>query len=335
MSSPIWRVYARSLALPARTLALPARQRHPTLLMTYSIVALDRDTGELGVAVQSRWLASGAIVAWARPRVGAVATQSFVDARYGYSGLDLLAAGRTPEAALAELVAADADPGVRQVAMIDATGRVAAHTGSDCVAAAGHLTIHGVSVQANMMERMTVWPAMLEAYRRADGDLADRLLAALRAAESEGGDVRGRQSAGLLVVPGTPDAKPWDVRFDVRVDDHRNPLGELDRLLSVSRAYEALDEALEALAVGEVTAAAAFAERAATLAPEDDQIRLWQAITVFDAGDEARGRSLYQSARVVEPRAGEHLRRFAAAGQLPGREGLVTRLIAEADSRSG
>ncbi len=301
--------------------------------MTYSIVALDRDTGELGVAVQSRWLASGSVVPWARPGVGAVATQSFVDARYGYMGLDLMAAGRSPEAALAELVAADPDPGIRQVGMIDATGRTAAHTGSECVGAAGHLAISGVSVQANMMERTTVWPAMLEAYGQAEGDLADRLLAALRAAESEGGDVRGRQSAGLVVVPGRPDAKAWDVRFDARVDDDRDPLGELARLLSVSRAYEALDEALEALAVGEVDAAAAFAERAAALAPDDDQIRLWHALTVFDAGDETRGRHLYRSALAIEPRAGEHLRRFAAAGQLPGRERLVTRLVAERDTR--
>ncbi|HLE44055.1 MAG TPA: DUF1028 domain-containing protein [Methylomirabilota bacterium] len=294
--------------------------------MTYSIVALDAETGELGVAVQSRWLAAGAIVSWARPGVGAIATQSFVDARYGYAGIDLLAAGQTPERTLAELVAADSDPGVRQVGIVDATGRSAAHTGSDCVAAAGHLVAPGVTVQANMMERETVWPAMLAAYRNADGDLTDRLLAALRAAEAEGGDVRGRQSAGLLVVPGTPGAHPWEVRFDVRVDDTRKPLDELERLVTISRAYEALEDAMEALAVGESSAAAAFAEQAAALAPDDDQIRLWQALTAFDEGDEARGRSLYRSALAVEPRAGEHLRRFAAAGQLPGRERLVARL---------
>ncbi len=294
--------------------------------MTYSIVALDEATGELGVAVQSRWLAAGAIVSWARPGVGAIATQSFVDARYGFAGIDLLAAGRTPELALAELLAADPDPGVRQVGIVDATGRSAAHTGSDCVAAAGHLVAPGVTVQANMMERETVWPAMLAAYRAADGDLADRLLAALGAAEAEGGDVRGRQSAGLLVVPGSPGAHPWEVRFDVRVDDTRTPLDELERLVAVSRAYEALDDAIEALAVGEPSAAAEFAERAASLAPDDDQIRLWQALTVFDAGDETRGRSLYRSVLAIEPRAGEHLRRFAAAGQLPGRESLVARL---------
>jgi len=308
-------------------LAIPDPTRHPVRRpMTYSIVALDERTGELGVAVQSRWLASGSVVPWARPGIGAIATQSFVDARYGYHGIELLAAGRTPAGALAELLAADPDPGVRQVGIVDVAGRTAAHTGVDCVAAAGHLTGTGVTVQANMMERATVWPAMLAAYEVAPGDLADRLVAALRAAEAEGGDVRGRQSAALVVVPGRPGAQPWEMRFDVRVDDARTPLDELDRLLIVNRAYEALDNAFEALAVGERSAALAFVQRAAELAPDDDQIRLWQALAVFDSGDETRGRRLYRSALEVEPRAGEHLRRFLAAGQLPGSERLVARL---------
>ena len=294
--------------------------------MTYSIVARDERTGELGVAVQSRWPATGAVVPWARPGVGAVATQSFVDARYGPAGLDLVGAGLPPEAALARLLAEDPDPGIRQVGIVDAVGRTAVHTGADCVSAAGHVTAPGVTVQANMMERATVWPAMLAAYEDAAGDLADRLMAALRAAEAEGGDVRGRQSAAILVVPGRASARPWDRRFDVRVDDARAPLDELERLLTIARAYEALDEGLEAVAVGEQTAALALIERAAALAPEDDQLRLWLAVVVFESGDEDRGRSLYRSALAVEPRSGEHLRRFAAAGQLPGMERLVTML---------
>jgi uncharacterized Ntn-hydrolase superfamily protein len=294
--------------------------------VTYSIVALDERTGELGVAVQTRWLAVGALVPWLRPGVGAIATQSFVDTRYGFSGIELLAAGRSAQDALSELIAADRDPGVRQVGIVDAAGRSAAHTGAECVVAAGHLTGRGVSVQANMMERPTVWPAMLAAYEGSTGDLADRLVTALRAAEGEGGDVRGRQSAALVVVPGRPDAHPWDIRFDIRVDDARAPLDELERLLALNRAYEALDAAFEALAVGETSAALAFFEQAASLAPDDDQVRLWQSLAVFDSGDEERGRRLYRSALEAEPRAGEHLRRFLAAGQLPGRERLVARL---------
>lgn len=304
-------------------------------MVTYSIVAHDEATGELGVAVQTRWFATGSVVPWARPGVGAIASQSFVDARYGHIGLELLAAGQTPEAALATLLAADTDPGVRQVGIVDAAGRTAAHTGAECVAAAGHLTGRHVTVQANMMERPTVWPAMLDAYEEASGDLADRMLAALRAAEVEGGDVRGRQSAALLVVPGRHGAQPWETRFDLRVDDSRAPLDELERLLAVARAYEALDEGLEAVAVGELTAALALIERAAALAPEDDQLRLWLAVAVFESGDEDRGRSLYRSALAVEPRAGEHLRRFVAAGQLPGRERLVEMLTREPRRPSG
>ena len=297
--------------------------------MTYSIVACDELTGELGAAVQTRWLAVGSVVPWVRPGVGAIATQSFVEPRYGYEGLRLLADGRSPAETLAELLGADRDPGVRQVGIVDAAGRTAAHTGADCVAAAGHAMAPGVSVQANMMERPTVWPAMLRAFQEGDGDLADRLMAALRAAESEGGDVRGRQSAAMVVVPGRADAKPWDIRFDLRADDARAPLDELGRLLALNRGYEALDRAIEATAAGERTAALAFFEEAVAHAPGDDQLVLWLSLAVFDSGDEARGRRLYREALAAEPRSGEHLRRFVAAGQLPGAERLVAALTAE------
>jgi uncharacterized Ntn-hydrolase superfamily protein len=295
--------------------------------MTYSIVALDQQTGELGVAVQTRWLAAGAGVLWARPGVGAIATQSFTDPRYGHAGLELLATGRPAGDVLAALLATDPDPGVRQVGIVDATGRTAAHTGDGCVAQAGHLAGPGVTVQANMMERATVWPAMLAAFEATSGDLAGRLVGALRAAEAEGGDVRGRQSAALLVVPGDEGAMPWSTRFDLRVDDAAAPLDELERLLQLARGYEAFELAFAALDAGERTAALAFFEQAAALAPDDDQIRLWLALAVFDSGDEMRGRRLYRSSLAVEPRSGEHLRRFVAAGQLPGSERLVEALV--------
>lgn len=295
--------------------------------MTYSIVAFDPVTGELGAAVQSRWFAAGAVVPWLRPGVGAIASQSFADPRYGYEGIELLAGGLAPETVLERLVAADPSPAVRQVGIVDARGHTAAWTGDRCVEAAGHLTAENVSVQANMMERATVWPAMLAAYATAEGDLADRLLAALRAAEGEGGDVRGRQAAGLVIVPGGPDRPPWTTRFDVRIDDSPTPLDELARLLRVARAYEAYGDASDAAAAGRIEEALPLIAKAAALAPDDDQIRLWQALFVFAAGDEARGRDLYRSAAAAEPRAPEHLRRFAAAGHLPGLEDVVARLI--------
>ena len=207
--------------------------------MTYSIVARDPTTGELGVAVQTRWPNVGETVPWAEPGVGAVATQSFSEKSYGPLGLERMRAGSSAPDALAALLADDQGRDVRQVGMVDSSGRAAAYTGARCVFAAGHITAANLSVQANMMERATVWPAMVEAYQTTAGPLADRMLAALRAAEAEGGDVRGRQSAALLVVPGSGPA--WATTYDLRVEDDRAPLDELDRLLRLARAYEAFD----------------------------------------------------------------------------------------------
>ena len=193
----------------------------PPARATYSIVARDPDTGQLGVAVQSHWFSVGALVPWAEAGVGAVATQSLVDPSYGPLGLDLMRAGRSAPQSLEGLLVADAHPEIRQVAMIDADGDVAAHTGTNCIPHAGHVTGEDFSVQANLMDRDTVPEAMATAFRRADGDLAARMLAALRAAQDEGGDIRGEQSAALLVVSGTPTGRPWsDVVVDLRVEDH-------------------------------------------------------------------------------------------------------------------
>jgi len=286
--------------------------------VTYSIVARDERTGELGGAVQTRWFNVGSGVLWAESGVGAIATQSWGEPAYGANGLERLRAGEAPAAALAAMLAADPGEATRQVGIVDGAGRTAAHTGSRCVAAAGHVTADGVSVQANMMERATVWPAMLDAFTAADGPLADRLMAALLAAEAEGGDVRGRQSAALLVVPGGRDARPWSRTYDLRVEDHRAPLDELARLLRVARAYEAFDDASDLAAAGELTRALEASERAIALAPDDDQILLWHA-TILATNDRlADARDAYRRAAATEPRAGEHLRRFAAAGHLPG-----------------
>ena len=200
--------------------------------MTYSIVARDPQTGDLGVAVQSHWFSVGSGVTWAESGVGAIATQSFAEPAYGPRGLALLRLGVDPVTALAALTGADADQGRRQVAFVDAGGRVAVHTGDQCIEAAGHVTAGGVSCQANMMRGPEVWPAMLDAYQASDGDLADRLMAALDAAEAAGGDIRGRQSAAMLIVKATGSGQPWQDRIvDLRVDDAPDPLGELRRLL--------------------------------------------------------------------------------------------------------
>lgn len=289
--------------------------------MTYSIVARDPATGELGVAVQTRWFNVGETVPWAEPGVGAVATQSFAEKSYGPLGLARMRDGTSAPDALEALLADDPDREVRQVGMVDASGRSAAFTGERCVAAAGHLTFENLSVQANMMERPTVWPAMAEAYRSTEGHLADRLIAALRAAEAEGGDVRGRQAAALLVVPASGPA--WTTRYDLRVEDHRAPLDELARLLRLARAYEAFDRSEAPAMAGDLQAAAAAMDEAHALAPDDDQITLWAALSVAGAGRMVEARQLFAEARRVEPRAGEHLRQFLAAGHLPPGVGPV------------
>lgn len=297
--------------------------------MTYSIVARDPATGELGVAVQSRWLNVGSGVPWAEPGVGAVATQSFMLESYGPLGLEAMRGGASAPDALGQLLEADARREVRQVGMVDGSGRAAAFTAARCVQAAGHLTSENLSVQANMMERSTVWPAMAVAFQSSRGDLADRLLAALQAAEGEGGDVRGRQSAALLVVPGTGEA--WATRFDLRVEDDRAPLDELARLLGLARAYEAFDRAETLAETGDLAAAVALMDEAHALAPHDDMVTLWTAVFAAGAGRMDEARELFAQASRVEPRSAEHLRRFVAAGQLPREAGpIIEQLTASA-----
>jgi uncharacterized Ntn-hydrolase superfamily protein len=301
--------------------------------VTYSIVARDPESGELGVAVQTRWPFVGAIVQWAEPGVGAVATQSFAEESYGPLGLARMRDGAAPADTLAALLADDAGRETRQVGMVDAHGRSATHTGARCVVAAGHVTAGALSIQANMMERDTVWGAMSAAYHATVGPLADRLMAALWAAEAEGGDVRGRQSAALLVVPGTGPA--WVTRYDLRVDDHPAPLDELGRLLRLARGYEAFDRAQEHADAGDLAAAADAMAEAHDLAPDDHQISLWASVFMGGAGRLDEARRLFSQARAAEARSGEHLRRFVAAGHLPPEvAGLADALEAPADGPS-
>jgi len=283
--------------------------------VTYSIIARDPATGELGGAVQSRWFSVGGTVLWAEPGVGVVATQSFVEPSYGPLGLMRLRQGEPAPDALAALLDADGGRELRQVGIVDAVGRSAAHTGGRCVAESGHVIGDDLAIQANMMERPTVWPAMAAAYGSTDGPLTDRLLAALRAAEGEGGDVRGRQSAALLVVPAS--GPSWATRYDLRVEDDRSPLDELARVLRVARAYEAFGLAIELAMTGDLVAAARTVEEAHALAPDDDQIALWAAVILGGSGRTDEARTLFLAARRAEPRSAEHVRRFLAAGLLP------------------
>jgi uncharacterized Ntn-hydrolase superfamily protein len=263
---------------------------------TYSIVALDRASGELGVAVQSHWFSVGPIVPWALPGIGAVATQANAEVGYGPKALELLEAGVSPAEALERLLAEDPAAATRQVAVVDAGGRVAVHTGSATIAHAGHATGDGVSCQANIMAAPGVWPAMLEAYERADGPLARRLLAALDAGEAAGGDLRGRQSAALLVV--ASDALRYEAAVCLRVEDDPDPLGELRRLLDLHDAYTLAGEGDELVGWGALDEAAARYRDASLLAPDSHELLFWAGIGTAQTGDLDAGAAMV--ARAIE-----------------------------------
>jgi uncharacterized Ntn-hydrolase superfamily protein len=296
--------------------------------MTYSIVARDPATGRFGIAIQSCWPFVGAGCPWVESGVGAVVTQSFTEIAHGPNGLAGLRTGGAAADVLAALLAGDPGEAVRQVGIVDATGRAAGHTGARCVQAAGHLTADGVAVQANMMERPTVWPAMLAAYEGCDGEFLDRLLAGLRAAEAEGGDIRGRQSAAL-VVSGAPGDPAWKREVDIRVEDHGAPLDELERMVRLHRGYEALDRAESRGAAGDTAGARAAGEDALRLAPGDGQVMVWQAIGMAGGGAIEPARALLASATDMNPRWPEFVRRMAASGAQPELVEPARRLLGE------
>lgn len=305
--------------------ALACGQLRP--VSTYSIVARDAATGQIGVAVQSHWFSVGSVVPWAEAGVGAVATQSFVDPSYGKLGLDLLRLGKSAPEALKSLLAGDEGREVRQVAMIDAGGQVAAHTGARCIESAGHATGLNYSVQANLMRSDAVWPAMARAFESAQGDLASRMLASLEAAEAAGGDIRGRQSAALIVVAAKPTGKPWlDRIFDLRIDDHPGPLQELRRLLTLQRAYNHMNAGDLAVERKDHEGALREYRAAAALVPGNAEMLYWHAVALVTMGrvDAAlplfrRVYSMEESWRLLTPR-------LAKAGLLPQDPDLLRRL---------
>ncbi|MFH2035983.1 MAG: DUF1028 domain-containing protein [Candidatus Zixiibacteriota bacterium] len=266
---------ATGISFGAENEAEPIRPVH-----TYSIVCFDTLTGQFGAAVQSHYFKVADVI-WLEPGVGAVATQSLVDFAYGPLGLEMMKKGKTAKQALDGLLASDPNNNVRQVAMIDRNGVIATHTGNLCIAEAGHYIGPNYSVQANLMRNNTVWRAMSEAFEATEGDLAEKMMAALESAQAEGGDIRGSQSAAMVVVTGQPTGKSWvDRQIDIRVDDSPEPLKELRRLLDITRAYKHLDLGDEYITAGDFDKANIEYAMAAELSPDNLEIKYWHAVTL-------------------------------------------------------
>ena len=295
---------------------------------TYSIVARDAASGELGVAVQSHWFSVGSGVLWAEPGIGAVATQSFTDPNYGPLGLQLMRAGKDAADALAALLAVDEHANVRQVGMVDAAGTVANHTGDMSISEHCDIAGEGFTVQANLMWKPTVCEAMAAAYLAAEGDLAERMLVALEAAQAEGGDMRGKQSAAILVVSGDRSLSPWQGRVvDLRVEDHATPLLEMRRLLTLARAYNLMNEGDELMTRNEIDAAVEAYSAAEAIVPDSHEMIFWHAATLAGAGRVDESLPLFEKAFAMWPKWRELVTRLPASGLLPNDPELMAKIL--------
>ncbi len=295
---------------------------------TYSIVAYDKVTGQLGAAVQSHWFSVGSIVPWAESGVGAVVTQSFVEVSYGPLGLNLLKAGKSAQEALNALVTVDKNEAVRQVAMVDAQGRVAAHTGKGCIPEAGQYVGEGFSCQANMMLKNTVWKAMAQAFKNTQGELADKLLAALEAAEQEGGDIRGKQSAALIVVSGKSSGVWWKDRvYDLRVEDHSEPVQELKRLLKLNKAYLHMNQGDELLTNNKIPEAMHAYTQAMNMFPDNAEMIFWPAVTLASTGYVEKSLPLFKKVFAMNANWAIMLQRLPQVGQFPKDKKLMQTIL--------
>jgi uncharacterized Ntn-hydrolase superfamily protein len=299
-----------------------------TFFHTYSIVAMDRKTEQIGVAVQSHWFAVGALCPWIEPGVGVIATQSMVEVSYGPKGLGLLRDGKPAQLALDELLEADDGKELRQVAIVDAQGNVAAHTGKRCIAEAGHQIGDSFSAQANMMLNNTVWSAMASAFENTQDNLANRLLSALQAAQAAGGDIRGKQSASLLVSKNIKDDTPWkNILTDLRVDDHPDPIIELKRLLDIQYAYDLMNEGDNLLAKNENEAAKIKYQQAAKLAPDIEELPFWHAVTLTDTGKLDEARPIFERVFSINKNWSLLVQRLPASGLLTKDPQVIRKIL--------
>ena len=323
-------IFSKRLILVLAILTLVFSQKTSSMrpISTYSIVALDETTGELGVAVQSHWFSVGFLVPWAKAGVGAVATQSFVKVDYGPDGLQLMESGITAVDALKTLTSKDEGEAVRQVGMIDIKGNVAAHTGSRCIKYAGHIVGENYSVQANMMANGTVPKAMAVAFEKTKGDLADRMMAALEAAEAEGGDIRGKQSAAMVIVSGEPSGVDWkDIKLSLRIEDHPTPLIELKRLIRVHRAYQHANMGDHYMETEEIDKALIEYSKAAEYYPENAELPYWSAVALANGGRLEEALPVFQSVFQRNPDLKTMTPRLVKSGLLPDDKSLISKIM--------
>ena len=323
-------IFSKRLILVLAILTLVFSQKTSSMrpISTYSIVALDETTGELGVAVQSHWFSVGFLVPWAKAGVGAVATQSFVKVDYRPDGLQLMESGITAGDALKTLTSKDDGEAVRQVGMIDIKGNVAAHTGSRCIKYAGHIVGKNYSVQANMMANGTVPKAMAVAFEKTKGDLADRMMAALEAAEAEGGDIRGKQSAAMVIVSGEPSGVDWkDTKLSLRIEDHPTPLIELKRLIRVHRAYQHANMGDHYMETEEIDKALIEYSKAAEYYPENAELPYWSAVALANGGRIEEALPVFQSVFERNPDLKTMTPRLVKSGLLPDDKSLISKIM--------
>jgi len=305
---------------------IPAQGIRP--VNTYSIVALDETTGELGVAVQSHWFSVGALVPWAQAGVGAVATQSFIKVAYGPEGLQLMREGKTAEEALTILLDQDEGKAVRQVGMVDAIGNIAVHTGKNCIDFAGHIVGKNYTVQANLMEKSTVPEVMANAFESTSGGLADRMLAALEAAQNEGGDLRGKQSAAMLIVSGKPTGISYkDVVLDLRIEDHPTPIKELKRLIRIHKAYIHANKGDHYMETGQIELALKEYDQATEYYPENPELPFWTAVTLVGANRLDEALPIFKDVFARDPKLKILVPRLVKSKLFPDDKDILRRVI--------
>jgi len=317
------------------TLTLSAQENLIRPLHTFSIVARDSVTGEMGVAVQSHWFSVGPSVVWGEAGVGVVATQSFVDPSYGYLGIELMRGGKTAPEALKALLSTDAHPEVRQVAMMDSKGNVNSHTGKNCIQGAGNIVKNGeFSVQANLMLNNLVPDAMAKAFQSAKGSLSDRLIAALEAAQAVGGDIRGKQSAAILIVSGTNTGKPWiDRKMDLRVEDSENPIPELKRLVYLHQAYNFMNDGDVFVEHGKFDEAMNAYSTAEKMVPDNLEMIYWHAVTLASIGKVDDSLPLFKTVFGKDKNWIELTPRLIPAGLLPDDQNMMKKILDQAPKK--